>query len=175
MHILITLLTAIAVLIFWMGRAARSARDIADTAREVSNLPRKLRYRKQTNQHGLDLVEDPVEAATVLMLGVARYENFGQISDSHIGAITDQLVSNMQMPRDEAGDIVIQMRSLTQHLKQADSVLFPMIDFLRGKIDRHEVSELSAMLQDIASSESPANDDQIRYIQRFEERMGIGT
>lgn len=175
MHIIISIFVAIGAILFWLSRASRNMGDIAEAAQELSNLPRKMRYRKQAGKRGLDLVQDPVEAATVLMISVARMDGLSRVTDSQVSAIADQLKTHMQIDEDEATDIITQMRSLTQYLKQSDSTLFPMVDFLRGKIDRQDALDLSAMLQDIAVTENPINSDQKNFIRSFEERLGIGS
>ncbi len=174
MHIIISALIAIATLVYWLGRASKGAREIADTAQEISNLPRKMRYRKKAGKQGLALVENPLEAAAVLMISIARMDDVGRVSEAQAKAIATQLTAHMQLPSDEAADMVVQMRSLSQYLTQAESALFPMVDLLRVKISKAESMELSAMLQDIAVTETPINQDQINFIRRFEERMGIG-
>jgi len=175
MHIVIAVLIAVAGILFWLGRAAQGAREIADTAQEISNIPRKMRYRKKAGKRGLALIENPVEAATVLMISIARMENVGRVSDDQASGIATQLAAHMQLERADAEDMILQMRSLTQQLKQPSSTLYPMVDLLRDNIDRQDAQELSAMLQDIAVIDSPINADQINFIRRFEERMGIGT
>ena len=175
MHIIISIFAVIGAILFWLSRASRNAADIADAAQEISNLPRRMRYRKQSGKRGLDLVQDPVEAATILMISVARMDDLGRVSDHQARAIAAQLVTHMQIDRIDAEDIVLQMRSLTQYLKQADSTLYPMVDLLQGKIDRQDAQELSAMMQDIAVTDNPINQDQIGFIRRFEERMGVSV
>ena len=175
MHIIISVLIGIATLVFWLGRAAQGAREIADTAQEISNLPRKLRYRKKAGRKGLDLIEEPVEAATILMISIARMDDLGRVSDNQATAIADQLVDNMQLSRDDATDMVLQLRSLSQHLKQPDSALYPMLEILRGKVDKADAFSLSAMMLEVAETNTPARPDQENFIHRFEERMGIGS
>ena len=174
MHIIITIFAVIGATLFWLSRASRNAADIADAAQELSNLPRKMRFRKKAGKQGLALVDSPLEAGAVLMISIARMDDIGRVSEAQSKAIANQLTTHMQLPSDEADDMVVQMRSLSQHLTQAESALFPMVDLLRVKISKAESMELSAMLQDIAVTESPINQDQINFIRRFEERMGIG-
>ncbi len=175
MHVIISIFVAIGAILFWLSRASRNAADIAEAAQEIGNIPRKMRYRKKAGKQGLALVENPVEAAAVLMISIARMDELGRISDTQTAAIAGQLETHMQIARTDAQDMVVQMRSLSQYLNQAESTLYPMVDLLRNKISRDEAAELSAMLQDIAVTETPINQDQINFIRRFEERMGISV
>ena len=173
MHYIIATLAAIAALAYWFNRASRGANEIADAANTLQNLPRKMRYRQKAGKRGLDLVEDPVEAATVLMIAIARSDGAGRVSETQNEAIARQLQSHMQMDADIAEDMVLQMRSLTQYLTQPDSMLFPMVDILLTAISRDDARDLAAMMGHIAEIDNPANGDQISLIRRFEERMGL--
>jgi len=175
MHVIISALTAAAILIWWLGRAAKNAHHITDAAQELSNLPRKLRHRKKAGKQGLALVENPVEAAAVLLIAIARMDDLGKVTDNQQSAIATVLKDRMDMSWGDADDMVIQMRSLSQYLNQAESALYPMVDLLRNKINQDEATELSSMMQEIAVTETPINLDQTQFIHSFEERMGIGA
>lgn len=79
----------------------------------------------------------------------------------------------MQLYREYADDLVVQMRSLSQHLTLPDSTLFPMIKILQNEISKNDAQDLSTMLRRIASIENPINLDQDSFVRRFEERMGL--
>ena len=81
MHILLGILATAAAIIFYLSRISKGAGELVDAANEISNLPRKMRYRKKAGKRGLDLVDNPVEAATVLMISVARLDKLGVVSD----------------------------------------------------------------------------------------------
>lgn len=173
MHIVIGILATIAGIIFYLNRISRSAGDLVDTANEIGNLPRRLRYRKKAGKQGLDLVETPIEAATVLMISIARMDRLGRVSDSQCQAITSELIKNMQIGRDYADDLIIQMRSLSQYLNQPDSALFPMVKLLQNDISRDDAKVLSGMMGRIAATDEPMSPDQKDFIRRFEDRMGL--
>jgi len=71
MHIIGILIT-IASLIYWISRASKGVGDIADAANTVANLPRRRKFSKKYNKSGYDLVETPIEAATIMMISAAR-------------------------------------------------------------------------------------------------------
>lgn len=173
MHIVLGVLAAIAGIIFYISWAARSASDLADSANELGNLPRKLRYRKKAGKQGLDLVNGPVEAATVLMIAVARMDRLGRVTDTQSREIAEALVSDMQLERAYAEDLIVQMRSLSQHLNQPDSTLFPMIRILQQTIGRDDAKDLAAMLKRVAAVEGQIEPDQSSFIRRYEDRMGL--
>ncbi len=173
MHIIIGIIAAIAAILFYASRISRGASDLVDTANEIGNLPRRLRHRRNAGKHGLDLVSTPVEAATVLMISVSRLDKFGRVTDKQARAMSLELQENMQLDPDYAGDLIIQMRSLSQHLVQAESTLFPMIKVLQNNISKDDGRTLAEMLRQIANIENMINTSQKEFIRRFEERMGL--
>ena len=181
MHFIIGIIgTAVALAFFLMrlntgARAlGQGARDAADLANTIGNLPRKLKYRRKAGRSGLQLVEGPVEAATVLMISIARMDGMNRVSDTQIAEIESQLKRHMQLSDEDAADYVLQLRSLTNDLKQHDTALFPMIDILQKTVDKDEAQDLIYMLHAIAEKDSPLNRDQESFISRFRERMGLG-
>ncbi len=175
MHILFAVLGALATLLFLLSRIGKGASDLADTAQELSNLPRKLRHRRNAGKQGLDLIETPVEAATVLMIAVARMDGLGRVSDTQAERIAEQLSEHMQLSPEDAEGYVVQLRSLSGYLKQADSALFPMIDVLQKSVSKDEARELASMLVRTAETDDPPNNEQLGFVRRFEERMGLGA
>ena len=173
MHYILGLLATVAALAYWFNRASRGANEIADAANTLQNLPRKMRYRKKAGKRGLDLVEDPVEAAAVLMIALARSDGSGRVSETQSAKITSLLRKNMQLDRGTAEDMVLQMRSLSQYLTQPESTLFPMISVLQNSISTAEARELAGMLRELAGTDSDINMDQKDLIRRFEDRMGL--
>lgn len=175
MHILIAVLGALATILYLLSRIGKGASDLADSAQELSNLPRKLRHRRKAGKQGLDLIETPVEAATVLMIAIARMDGLGRVSDTQATRISELLHEQMQLDSDDADGYVVQLRSLSGYLKQADSALFPMIDVLRKSVSKDEARELASMLIKVAETDDPPNPEQLNFVRRFEERMGLGS
>ena len=172
MHI-IGILVAIASLVFWLGRAARGAQDIADAANRVSNLPRKRRFQKAARQSGYDLVETPIEAATVLMISTARMSHERRVTDLNEYEIINQLHLNMQLEKDDADGLYRQMNSLVYNIVLPENSLFPMVDLLKKNIDRSEAESLAQMMEAVAGSNVNINAEQTEFIRRFRERMNL--
>ena len=107
-----------------IGDAAHMARGAVIQAK---NLPRQRRFRKAHNKGGFDLVETPVEAATVLMIMIARAGSSRRIDDKERDVIEAQLVANMQLSADDADGKVRQWDSLTHDNVLPESSITPMI------------------------------------------------
>lgn len=179
MHI-IGLIIAVATAIFWLGRAARGARDVADFAQGVANMPRRNRFRNKASKRGIDLVDDPREAATILMLCVARLSRYsqqhgGMISDTSVQKIIGVLQSYMKISGREADELVTQMRWTAQELVQPETALLPMTSILRDGINHAEAEDLSDMLRKISHADGDATPAQRAFIDKFRERTGLAV
>ena len=172
MHI-IGILTTIAIAVFWISRAIRGSRDIADAARSLRNRPRRDKFQKLHGKSGYDLVETPAEAATVLMITTARMDSLRGVSEAEIAAITLQLENYMQLSTDAADGMYRQMYNLTQNITLPETALFPMVDILKTSIERKEAFELAQMMEHVASCETPATAEQKEFIRRFKERLNL--
>jgi len=172
MHI-IGFLVAIASLVFWLGRAARGAQDIADAANTISNLPRKRRYLKAARKSGYDLVETPIDAAAILMIATARMSDDRRISELNEYEIINQLRVNMELEDDYADGIYRQMSSLMYDVVLPENALFPMVDLLKKTINRSEAEDLAKMMEAVAGSNVKINAEQSQFIRSFRERMNL--
>ncbi len=173
MHI-IGIITSICFLIFWLSRAVRGAGDIADTANNIANIPRKRRFQKAANKSGFDLVESPIEAATVLMIATARMSDERRITDKSEAEIITQLCDNMQLEKDDADGLYRQMHSLTYDVVLPENALFPMLKILQSEIDRKDAESLAQMMEAVGASVHNINTEQKEFIRRFRERMNLG-
>lgn len=173
MHIILAIAGAIAGILFWMSRVSRSANEIADAANTIANIPRRRRFSKKYNKFGYDLVETPIEAATVLMIATARMSEDKHVTKSAEMEIVKQLNENMQLSKDDADELYRQMYSLTYDITLAESALFPMVEILKRDIDRDEAKDLALMMEAVARLDATANHQQSEFIRRFCDRMGL--
>lgn len=100
-------------------------------------------------------------------------DKFGRVTDTQSKAMARELYDNMHLNIEDAKDMIVQMRSLTQYLNQPDSTLFPMIDILQKMISKQDARELADMMRRIGEIESPIDTAQMDFIRRFEDRMGL--
>ena len=177
---IIAVLIAMASLIFWLGRAARGAGDIADAANNLANMPRRMGFKNKAGKRGIDLIDTPTEAATILMVSVAKLSDYaaahdGLISGSSTGRIIETLKSYMKISAVEADELITQMRWVIKDLSQPDTVLAPMTNVLSKQIMRAEADDLSDMLRKISHADGEPNPEQRAFIARVRERLGLGV
>lgn len=177
MHI-IGLIIAIATAIYWVSKAARGAKDIADVASTFRNMPRRSRFKNRASKRGIELIDDPMDAATILMVSVARLsdysqENDGLLSDAAQARIISTLVKYMRISKREADELLTQMRWTTKNFVQPDSALVPMTNILAASINHADAEDLSDMLRKVSHADNAANTEQKSFINRFRDRIGL--
>ena len=75
MHIVILILGILTTIGIWSWRiqmARRGAKVAMDAARTLTNAPRRFAFKYKAGRNGISLIEDPREAAAVMMMEVAR-------------------------------------------------------------------------------------------------------
>lgn len=179
MHIL-GIIIAVATAIFWVSRAARGAKDVVDVANSLRNMPRRMRFKNKAGKRGIDLVDHPTEAATVLMVSVAKLSDYANEHDGLIsGASTSRIIatlkSYMRISAVEADELLTQMRWAVKNLTQPDTALAPMTNVLSKAISRAEADDLSDMLRKISHADGEPNDDQRAFVERVRERLGLAV
>lgn len=160
MHIVIGLLTAIAGL-FWAINAMKQS----GAWDSLNPFLWKRRRHWQTKYHSNPLynLTKPIEAAGLLILGVARSE--GELSSEHKQAVLELYKNELHMDAEQASAIFV---SSSHFLKDA----FPLADKV-GKILEHTSREFDnsqkqsvlELMEQIAAFESEPNQEQQKLIQ----------
>lgn len=167
---IIGIITAIAVAVYWLSRAAREARDVAG---EIRNLPRKRRFEKNASRETLDLITDPREAGVVLLMALARMGKSGRIEETAGGRIESLMRRRMNYSAGEAEDLMTNLRWATRDLKQPGTVLYPMCNVLQAGGTLATFQDLSAMMDEVADIDGKATQAQTEFIRTVRERLGL--
>lgn len=180
MHILAIILGILGGTFWWIMRLSANRKNIGEAANmargavlEAKNYPRKRRFRNAHNKAGFDLIETPIEAATVLMIMIARAGETRRMDAAEHAVIEAQLVTNMQLSDDDADGIIRQMDSLTHDIVLPESAITPMTKVLREHIDRGIAQDLAEMLVQVASTNSAPDINQKEFIRRFREGFDL--
>ncbi len=176
MHIVLGLIGILAAAGFWIYRinaAARGAQELADLAGTAANLPRKMRFQHKARKKGLAIVEDPREAALILMLGVAR--TAGEVSIEQKGVIRDQAMKHFQASEDEAEELLSRASWASSDLTNPDDAISRMVDLIAQKVNEEDRPGLIEMLRAVAIAEGEENvtPEQANFIARCRSRLGL--
>jgi uncharacterized tellurite resistance protein B-like protein len=159
MHILAAIGAALGVALFvlWrMQQASNAVRDVADAAGEVRSLFRRWSWRRKANVNPLDLVEDPREAATVMMVIVAQTD--GALTDKERAVIQAQISEHFGATSRQADELMARGRWLVQHSVDASEVFRRLAPSIRKSCSVSEREDLIGMLKAVAAAEGPIDE-----------------
>ena len=180
MHIISIILGLLGAGFWWAIRLSANRKNIGDAAHmargaviQAKNMPRQRRFRKAHNKGGFDLVDTPTEAATVLMIMIARAGSSRRIDDTERNVMEAQLTTNMHLSTDEADGTIRQMDSLTHDIVLPESSINPMTKVLKAFIAREDAIDLADMLAQVASAEGEPDINQNAFLRQFREGFDL--
>jgi uncharacterized tellurite resistance protein B-like protein len=156
MHILAAIGATLGVALFFLWRmqqASNAVRDVADAAGEVHSLFRRWSWRRKANVSPLDLVEDPREAATAMMVIVAQTD--GALTGKECAVIQAQISEHFGATSRQADELLARGRWLVQHSVDASEVFRRLAPSIRKSCSAGEREDLIAMLKAVATAEGP--------------------
>lgn len=112
----------------------------------------------------INKVDDPVEAATALMVAIARMDTIGKVTPAQSQLIASELQVHMGLSARDATARVKNIRNISRHLNRPQSLGPIMIKVLSGQVTETEITDLTAMMTRIAEVEGAMNRDQMEFI-----------
>ncbi len=117
-----------------------------------------------TTQTNINAINDPVDAATALMVAIARMDTIGKVTPGQSQMIAGELQRAMGLSAGAATAKVKSIRNISRHLNRPQSLAPIMIKALHGRITPSEIAELCAMMTKVAEKEGAMNRDQMEFI-----------
>jgi len=176
MHILAILFGIVSFIAVWYYRikvlrdAASDGKKVVET---VANLPRKMRFKSRSGKAGLDVVDDPREAATILMLEIAQAR--GTLTSKQEAAIRAEIMHQFDFTESDADELIAQAGWLSRNGGAAHVVIARMTDFVKqlpGMGDK-ELIDLDDMLVTVSEAEGEPVASQLDLISQFRQKAGI--
>ncbi|MEO1305582.1 MAG: hypothetical protein AAFV37_11430 [Pseudomonadota bacterium] len=176
MQFIVALLGFLGFLAVWYWRikalqeVARDGRKIAET---VSNLPRKMRFKTKTGRGSLDVVDDPREAATILMLEIAQAR--GTLTERQEAAIRGEVMHHFEFQEAEADQLISQAGWLSRNGGASHVVVSKMTDFVRSTpgMSNKELVDLDGMLVTVSEAEGNPTDSQLDLLSIYRDKTGL--
>ncbi len=176
MHILIALIGIIGFIAAWYWRLkmlSGAARDGVDAAKTVANLPRKMAFQRKARKGGTQVVEDPREAAAIIMLEVAHAR--GPLTERQSAAIRAEIMQHFEFSEPEANELITQAGWLARDSGAPHVIVSRMAGFLQS--DRHlgpkELVDMDGMLVAVSEAEGTPTRDQLDLISVFRNKTGL--
>lgn len=179
MHIIfavLAILTAIAVWTWRLRMARRGLDELGEVAKTVANAPRRLAFKWRAGKGGVELIEDPREAAAIMMMMVAlargapltarqadmieaeiRTHFSFSVQEAEELAAHAAWVAGSQLPGEE------QMRRLSRLVVTAP------------QLGPKEVVDLDTMLVTISEAEGLPTRAQLSLLQIYRDMAGLKT
>lgn len=179
MHIVFAafaILVAIAVWTWRLRMAKRGLDELGEVAKTVANAPRRLAFSWRAGKGGIELVEDPREAAALMMMMVALARG-GPLSPRQADTIEGEIRSHFSFSVHEAEDLAAhaawvagsqlpgeeQMRRLSKLVVNAP------------QLGPKEVVDLDTMLVTVSEAEGLPTRAQLALLQIYRDMAGLKT
>lgn len=176
MHILFALLGFLGFIAVWYWRlkalqeVAKDGRKVAET---VANLPRKMRFKNKSGKGGLAVVDDPREAATILMLEIAQAR--GTLTERQEAAIRGEIMHHFEFQESDANELITQAGWLSRNAGASHAVVSRMTDFVRRSpgMTNKELVDLDGMLVTVSEAEGDPTPSQLDLLVMYREKTGL--
>ena len=173
MHILLSILGALGMVIIVLWRvqqAAYIARDVADAAGTARGLFRRWRWRRKVNVNPIDLVEDPREAASILMVSVAQAD--GTLSDAERNSITAQMKQRFGATSKQASELLARSQWIVREGVDAAETMRRLKPVFDRTCNDQQHRELIEMLTAVASANGKYDETIAFDINRYGKELG---
>ena len=153
-----------------MQEVAKDGRKVVET---VTNLPRKMRFKTKSGKGGLAVVDDPREAATILMLEIAQAR--GTLTERQEAAIRGEVMHHFEFTEEDANALIGQAGWLSRNGGASHVVMSKMTDFVRQSpgMSRKELVDLDGMLVTISEAEGDPTDSQMDLLTIYRDKTGL--
>lgn len=176
MHILGLIIGIFVTIGIWSYRLQMAKRGLDETrkfAEAARNIPRKRRFQSKVNRGGLDAVEDPREAAAIMMMEIARAA--GEVTAEHKAVMRLEVIQNFQMNEAEADELVTAASWLGRDEIAPHIVMQKMTRLILStpSLGPEQFMDLSNMLDEVALIEGGPFEEQVSLIRIFREQADL--
>lgn len=173
MHIVIGLITAVGGLIWALVALQRAGFDLSDPFAWY----RRAQWKKKYADKPLYCLEQPMDVAAVLLLGVAKCE--GEISAQQKKELLRRFESEFKLTPDEASDLLLASSHLIRNEVYLVDNLHRILERSKDRFTPAQASSLLALMERVANVEGVANEEQRKLIAAtehyFSERANTGN
>jgi hypothetical protein len=179
MHILLGLLAVLTAIGVWAWRLqmARRGLDVAaDMAKTVTNAPRRLAFKYKMGKGGLDLIDDPREAAAIMMMQVALARG-APLTSLQGDIIEAEMREHFQYLPGEAEDLAAHAAWVSQSCPPATVTMTQLSKLIVNspQLGPKEVIDLDAMLVAVSEAEGVPTRAQLALLQLYRDLAGLKT
>lgn len=167
MHIVIGVITAIAGLVWALYRLQNSGVDL--NAFNPFYWMRRKKWEQQLGTKALHRLEDPVEAAALLVTAVATYET--DITRELRGEVTALFVEEFKIASAQAGELFSASLYLLREAGSMEAEMRHILAPSKGKLNALQIESLFRMLHKAAAFEPAAREEKSRLVACVEKEL----
>ncbi|MEM5515855.1 TerB family tellurite resistance protein [Henriciella sp. AS95] len=176
MHIFLALLGFLTFIAVWYWRLKMlhgAAKDGFNAAKGLANKPRELSFKHRARKGGLSAVQDPREAAAVMMLEIARTR--GAITEKQEAAMRAEMIEHFEFSDSDADEMVTQAGWLTRNAPASHVVMGKMSDVIvrTPGMSHKEFDDLASMLENVAVADGDVSVMERDLIQIWRRKAGL--
>ncbi len=174
MHIILAILGALATVgfIIWRVRMAMdAAREISDLAGEAANLPRKMRFRSKARKRGHEVIDDPREAAAVLLYGAMACA--GPVSKEDQAALSVDLAGLLEINAATADELAARGAWHVNMMIDPLNAVSRLTDLIVQQAGPDAMTSLIPVLDQVMDRSGPRTDEQKLYRDKIIRRAGL--
>lgn len=161
----------------WRLRTARQRLDeLGDVARTMDTAPRRLAFKWRAGKGGVELVEDPREAAAIMMMMVALARG-GPLSPSQADTIEDEIKAHFDFTAAEAEDLAAHAAWVAGSQLPGDDQMRRLSQLIvtSPQLGPKEVVDLDSMLVAVSEAEGLPMRAQLALLQIYRDMAGLKT
>ncbi len=169
MHILLGLTAVLGGFALWWWRfkmVRQAADEIGDVAGRVWGQYKRNKFRKKVEDSPLEAVDDPVAAAVVMMLAVAK--EAGPITPEVEAAVRREITGQMKIA--EPTELLVFGKWVGSHVEDANNISLRYAKLWAAALNMEERRNFVAMVERAASPLTPAQNTKIA---KLRERLGL--
>lgn len=160
MHIVIAAITAIGGLIWALVALHRSGFTLSYL--DPFAWYRRTQWKNRLAINPLYNLETPVEAAAVLLLGVAKCE--GEISSEHKKELTSIFENDLHQTPDEAAELLVSSAYLTRNEIYLVDNIHKILEKSADGFAQTHVQSLLSLMRRVSTLDGPTNQEQEKLI-----------
>jgi uncharacterized tellurite resistance protein B-like protein len=172
MHIILGLLAVLGGVAFWWWRLkmlGEAASEITDVAGRAWGKYKRNKFRKKVEDSPVESVNDPVAAAAVMMLAVAKTD--GPMSDRSEAVIKQIVVEDLQA--EDPVELMTFSRWVAGHVTDANDVSRRYAKIWAQVLNAKERRDFLSMVRKVAEADGPASRENQVVLARLRERLGL--
>jgi hypothetical protein len=179
MHMLIGLLAVLTAIGVWAWRLRMAKRglDVAtDIAKTVASAPRRLAFKYRMGKGGLGLIDDPREAAAIMLIQVALARG-GPLTPLQSDVIEAEMCEHFQYLPSEAENLAAHAAWVSQSCPPATVTMTQLSKLIVNapQLGPKEVIDLDAMLVAVSEAEGVPTRAQLALLQVYRDLAGLKT